>query len=45
MIWLIGQTLISTTTPGQSRPESNGKEGVLFTPHISKTETSPSDVV
>ena len=37
------ETLISTTTPGQSCPGSNGNEEVLHIPQSSKTGTSPSD--
>ena len=33
-------TLIGTTTLDQSGPGSNGKEGVLYTLHISKTKSS-----
>ena len=32
-----------TTTPGQSRPESNGTERVLHIPQSSRTEASLSD--
>ena len=41
----IDGTLTDTTTQGQSRPGSNGDEGVLNIPQISKTGTSPSDRV
>ena len=40
-ILLIDGTLTSTT----SRPESNGNEGVLHTPKISKNGALPSDAV
>ena len=43
-IWPIDRTFLSATTPGQSEPESNGNEGVLFIPQSSSiTGTSPSD--
>ena len=38
-------TLIGKTTPEQSEPGSNGHEGILHTPQISKTGVSPSDAV
>ena len=38
-------TLIGTTTPSQSRPESNGNEGVLHILQSSKTGATPSDAV
>ena len=31
-IWLINETLIGTTTPGQSKPRSNVDKGVLYIP-------------
>ena len=43
-IWPIDKTLSGSTTPGQSRPGSDGKEGVLYIPQSSSiTGTSPSD--
>ena len=36
-------TLSSATTPGQSGPRSNGIEGLLHIPQISKAGVSPSD--
>ena len=42
-IWPIDKTLSSATTPGQSGPGSNGKEGVLYISQSSKTGTSPLD--
>ena len=39
----IGGTLTDTTTPGQSRPGSNGKEEVLHIPQSSRTRASLSD--
>ena len=45
-IWLVDRTLSGATTPGQSRPGSNGNEGVLCIPQSSSiTGTSPSDCV
>ena len=41
----IDDILTSTTTLGQSGPQSNGNERVLYTPQISATEASPSDAV
>ena len=42
-IWPIERTLLGATTPGQSRPGSDGNEGVLRIPQISRiTEASPS---
>ena len=41
----IDLTRTGTTTPGQSRLESNGNKGVLHIPQISKTGVSPSDAV
>ena len=38
-------TLISTTTPDQSGPGSNGNEEELHTLQISRTGASPSDAV
>ena len=32
---------MGTITPGQSQPRSNGNEGVLHIPQISKTGASP----
>ena len=43
-IWLIDMTLSDATTPGQSRPESNVKKGVLHIPQSSRAEASLSDV-
>ena len=43
-IWLKDRTLSGATTPGQSRHESDGNEGVLLiTQSSSITGTSPSD--
>ena len=43
-IWPIDKTLLSATTPGQSRPGSDGNEEVLCIPESSSiTGTSPSD--
>ena len=43
-IWPIDMTLSDATTQGQSRPGSNGNEGLLCIPQISNiTGTSPSD--
>ena len=43
-IWPIDRTLSSATTPSQSGPESNGKEGVLHIPQNSSiTGASLSD--
>ena len=36
-------TLLGATTPGQSGPVSNGNEGVLHIPQISRAGASPSD--
>ena len=44
-LWLLVGTLTSTNTPCQSGPGSNGNEKVLLTPKISRTRTSPSNVV
>ena len=44
-IWPIHNILKGTTTPGQSRPESNGNKWVLLTFFISRTGTSQSDAV
>ena len=41
----MGETLPSTTIPGQSGPGSNGNENVLHTHQSSRTTTSPSDAV
>ena len=38
-------TLPGTTTWSQCGPGSNGNEEVLHTSQISRTETSPSDLV
>ena len=35
--WPIDGTLTSTTTPGHSKPGSNGNEGVLHIPQSSRT--------
>ena len=44
MIWSIDRTLSGATTPGQSRPGSDGNERVLCIPQISSfTGSSPSD--
>ena len=42
-IWQINVTLTDTTTPGQSRPESNGNEGVHYIPQSSRSGASLSD--
>ena len=43
-IWAINRALSgTTTTPGWSGPGSNGREGVLHIPQISKAGASPSD--
>ena len=44
-IWPLNETLIGNTTPGQSASGSNSNEMVPHPPHISKTNTSPSDAV
>ena len=36
-IWLLTRTLSGATTPGQSRPGSDGNEGVLSIPQSSRT--------
>ena len=41
----VDRTLSGATTLGQSRPGSNGNEGALHTPQISKAGASPSDAV
>ena len=38
-------TLTDTSASGPSEPESNGNEGVFYTPKISQTGTSLSDAV
>ena len=38
----IKETITRTTNSSQSGPESNGNEGVLHTPSISRTGASPS---
>ena len=45
MIWPLERILAGTTSLSQSWPGSNGNEGVLQTPQISRTGTSPSDAV
>ena len=43
-IWTIDRTLSGATTPGQGGPGSDGHEGVLCIPQISRIiEVSPSD--
>ena len=43
-IWPIDKTLLGATTQGQSRPGSNGNEGVLCIPQSSRiTGISTSD--
>ena len=42
-IWPIDMTLSGATTLGQSRPGSNGNEGILHIPQSSRAGTSPSD--
>ena len=44
-IRLVHGILKDTTTPGQSEPESNGNEGVLYTLQVSRTGASPLDAV
>ena len=39
-IWPIDRILIGTTIPCQSKPGSNGNEGAVHTPHISRTGAS-----
>ena len=41
----INGTLISTTTLGESEPQSNGNERVLHIPQSSRTGASPLDAV
>ena len=41
--WPIDRTLSGATTPGQSGLGSEGNEGVLHIPQISKAGASPSD--
>ena len=43
--WSINGNLIGTTIPVNSAPGSNGNEGVLHIPQISRTGASPSDAV
>ena len=42
-IWPIDGTLIGMTNPSQSRPGSNGNDGVLHIPQSSSTGASSSD--
>ena len=42
-IWPIDSAQLGVTTPGQSGSGSNGNEGVLHIPQISKAGASPSD--
>ena len=42
-IWPIDGILKGSTTLSQSRPGSNGNEGILHIPQSSKTRASPSD--
>ena len=42
-IWSIDETLIGTTTQGQSGPGSNGSEGELHIHQSSRSGASPSD--
>ena len=43
-LWRIDRTLSGATTPGQSRPESDGNKEVLCIPQSSSiTRASPSD--
>ena len=44
-IWSIDGTLTGTTTPGQSKPGSNGNEEVLYIPQSSRTKVSLSYVL
>ena len=44
-IWLIDRTLKAISTAGQKRLGSNDNEGLLYTPHIFRTGTSPSNAV
>ena len=41
----IDRTMSGATTPSQRGPGSNGNEGVLYIPQISKAEASLSDVL
>ena len=43
--WPIDGTLTGTTTLGQSGPESNSNQGVLYIPQSSRSGDSPSDTV
>ena len=42
-MWPIDETVIGAATLGQGGPESNGSEGVIHTPQISKTGASQSN--
>ena len=42
-IWPKARTWSSATTPGKSGPGSDGNEGVLHIPRISKGDASPSE--
>ena len=44
-IWPLDGTLTSSTTPGESGPESNGNKGVLYIPQSSRIGASPLDAV
>ena len=39
----VSGNLMYTPIPGKSGPGSNGNEGVLYIPHISRTGPQPSD--
>ena len=43
--WLRAETLNSISTPGQSKPGSNGNEGALHIIQISRSRASLSDTV
>ena len=42
-IWPLDRALSNATTPGQSKPGSNGNEGVLHISQISKAGASSSE--
>ena len=42
-IWPIDKTLSGVTTLGQSKPDSDGNEGILHIPQISKAGALSSD--
>ena len=43
--WPIYLTQTDSTTPDKNGPESNGNNGVLYIPQISRTRTSPLETV